>query len=89
MIAQGGKLCPNTNIQKNPRERYARSYIKFIQLRIFFFLNARMFSPCNFKDSYNSRHENVFVPAYLPGFLIQFTLYRMPEHIVQTRPVKK
>ena len=75
MIAWGITLCPNANVQNNSRENYARSYITFMGLRIIkSSATACTFSSFTSTESCDFTREDVFVPAYLPGYPIQVTL---------------
>ena len=63
------------DVQKNLQEKYARSYIKFIQLGVIESIkNARTFSSYTSADWYDFTHGDVFEPDYLTGYLIQVTL---------------
>ena len=85
----GETLHPNANLQPNPLEISVRSYITYIWLWIIKPIgNACAFQSYNFTKSYDSTYKSVFAPAYMLGYLDQVSLYSVPEHILETIPVK-
>ena len=64
-----------------------QSYVMFIWLSIIKSIaNTFTFSSCTFIDLYGSTCKDVFEPAYLVGFPIQFNLQCMSDNILQTIP---